>query len=77
MAEINRSNVAWPTKIKGTSTQSVIERFFEAADNPTEEGSVAFSECFLPKGELVARGHVCRSHSGKSYREMSAMSQNR
>lgn len=62
---VSTSTVSWPKSIKGTPVQQTLERFFRAADDPTKEGSIAFSKCFTSSGELIARGHVCRGQDGK------------
>ena len=53
-----------PQSSKLDSIHAAVNRFFTLADDPTDEGSFGFSECFFPTGELLARGHNCKGRDG-------------
>lgn len=58
-------SVPWPAVVKASGMQNTIETFFKAADDPTKEGSMSFSNCFALDGKLAARGHNCEGREGK------------
>lgn len=62
----SRFPVSWPATTKASGIQKTVETFFQAADNPTKEGAISFSQCFAPDGQLVVRGHNCQGRQGKS-----------
>ena len=60
------TTIQWPKAIRETPIQQNIEKMFRAADDPSDPGGESFAECFMPTGELVARGNVCKGHEGES-----------